>query len=167
MAIIVHFSPSGLDKSKYDDAIRRLEQAGAGSPPGRLYHCFYDSGGALKVVEVWDSQQSFERFGQTLMPILKSDWHRRWAARGQSGAQRDLRPIGTPAGVATARACAWLEGWGGSKDPCRALVESCSVSREYRRLDHDAEPRDEPDAQTAALRLPFVRRLSQTFGGQN
>ena len=66
------FSPSGLDKSKYDDAIRRLEQAGAGSPPGRLYHCFYDSGGALKVVEVWDSQQSFERFGQTLMPILKS-----------------------------------------------------------------------------------------------
>ena len=44
MAIIVHFSPSGLDKSKYDDAIRRLEQAGAGSPPGRLYHCSYDSG---------------------------------------------------------------------------------------------------------------------------
>jgi quinol monooxygenase YgiN len=72
MAIIVHFSPSGLDKSKYDDAIRRLEQAGAGNPPGRLYHCFYDSGGALKVVEVWDSQQSFERHGQTLMPILKS-----------------------------------------------------------------------------------------------
>jgi hypothetical protein len=32
----------------------------------------YDSGGALKVVEVWDSQQSFERHGQTLMPILKS-----------------------------------------------------------------------------------------------
>ena len=31
MAIIVHFSPSGLDKSKYDDAIRpassKLEQA--------------------------------------------------------------------------------------------------------------------------------------------
>jgi len=96
---------------------------------------------------------------------LEVRWHRRWAARGQSGAQRDLRPIGTPAGVATARACAWLEGWGGSKDPCRALIESCSVSREYRRLDHDAEPRDEPDAQTAALRLPFVRRLSQTLDG--
>src|SRR4051794_16130608 len=72
MALIVHFSPSGLDTSKYDDAIRRLEQAGEGNPPGRLYHCCYDSGGALKVVEVWDSQQSFERHGQTLMPILKS-----------------------------------------------------------------------------------------------
>jgi hypothetical protein len=72
MAIIVHFSPSGLDKSKYDDTIRRIEQAGEGSPPGRLYHCFYDSGGAPKVVEVWDSQQSFERHGQIIMPILKS-----------------------------------------------------------------------------------------------
>ena len=72
MAMIVHFSPSGLDKAKYDDAIRRLEQAGEGNPPGRLFHCSYDSGGALKVVEVWDSQQSFERHGQTLMPILQA-----------------------------------------------------------------------------------------------
>ena len=72
MAIIVHFSPSGLNRSTYDDAIRRLEQAGAGSPAGRLYHCFYDSGWASKVVEVWDSQQSFERFGEALMPILQS-----------------------------------------------------------------------------------------------
>jgi hypothetical protein len=72
MAIIVHFSPSGLDKAKYDVAIGRLEQAGEGSPAGRLYHCVYDSGGALKVLEVWDSQQSFERHGQVIMPILKS-----------------------------------------------------------------------------------------------
>jgi hypothetical protein len=72
MAIIVHFSPAGLNTSKYDDAIRRLEQAGEGSPPGRLYHCVYDSGGPLKVVEVWDSQQSLERHGQVLMPILNA-----------------------------------------------------------------------------------------------
>jgi len=72
MAMIVHFSPSGLDKAKYDDTIRRLEEAGEGNPPGRLIHCVYDSGGALKVVEVWDSQQSFERHGQALMPILQS-----------------------------------------------------------------------------------------------
>ena len=72
MAIIVHFSPSGLDQSTYDDAIRRLDKAGEGSPAGRLYHCCYDAGGALKVVEVWESQQALERHGQTLMPILKS-----------------------------------------------------------------------------------------------
>ena len=72
MAMIVHFSPSGLDKAKYDDTIRLLDQAGEGNPPGRLSHCCYDSDGALKVVEVWDSQQSFERHGQALMPILQS-----------------------------------------------------------------------------------------------
>ena len=72
MAFIVHFSPSGLDRSKYDDAIGRLEQAGEGNPPGRLCHCCYESGGGLKVVELWDSQQFLERHGQTLMPILKA-----------------------------------------------------------------------------------------------
>ena len=72
MAITVHFSPSGMDKSKYDEVMRRLEKAGAGSPAGRLYHCCYESGGSLKVVDVYDSPQSFEQFGKTLVPILKS-----------------------------------------------------------------------------------------------
>jgi len=72
VAITVHFSPSGMDKSKYDEVMRRLEKAGAGSPTGRLYHCCYESGGSLKVVDVYDSPQSFEQFGKTLVPILKS-----------------------------------------------------------------------------------------------
>ena len=72
MAITVHFSPRGLDKSKYDEVMRRLERAGAGSPAGRLYHCCYESGGSLKVVDVYDSARSFEQFGNTLTPILKS-----------------------------------------------------------------------------------------------
>jgi hypothetical protein len=72
MASIVHFSPSGLDKSKYDDTIRRIAEAGEGSPPGRLCHYFHHSGGAPKIVEVWDCQQSFERHGQIIMPILES-----------------------------------------------------------------------------------------------
>jgi hypothetical protein len=84
MAIIVHFSPTGLDKSKYDVAISRLEQAGEGSPAGRLLHCVYDSGGAFKVLEVWDSQQSFERHGQVIMPILKSS--------GIDAGQPDVNP---------------------------------------------------------------------------
>lgn len=72
MAITVHFSPNGMDKAKYDEVMRRLEKAGAGSPAGRLYHSCYESGGSLKVVDVYDSPQSFEQFGKTLMPILKA-----------------------------------------------------------------------------------------------
>lgn len=72
MTITVHFSPNGMDKAKYDEVMRRLEKAGAGHPPGRLYHCCYESGGSLKVVDVYDSPQSFEQFGTTLVPILTS-----------------------------------------------------------------------------------------------
>jgi quinol monooxygenase YgiN len=72
MAIIVQFSPSGLDRAKYDATLRRFEEAGEGTPPGRLSHYFYESGGAPRILEVWDSQQSFERHGQIIMPILQS-----------------------------------------------------------------------------------------------
>jgi len=70
VVICVHFSPTGMSKAKYDDVIRRLESAGAGHPPGRLYHCCYESGGTLKVVDVYESPQHFEQFGATLVPIL-------------------------------------------------------------------------------------------------
>jgi hypothetical protein len=72
MAICVQFSPVSMSKAKYDEIIRLLERAGAGHPPGRLYHCCYESGGGLKVVDVFDTPQNFERFGGTLMPILKT-----------------------------------------------------------------------------------------------
>jgi hypothetical protein len=73
MALIVHFSPVGMDRAKYDEVIRRLVQAGAGAPPGRLHHCCYDPGnGELRVVDLFDSEKSFEEFGKTLVPILTS-----------------------------------------------------------------------------------------------
>ena len=71
MAIAVLFTPPSMNVAKYDECIRRLEQAGAGAPAGRLYHACYGSGDQLRVFDVWDSKESFERFGQTLMPILQ------------------------------------------------------------------------------------------------
>lgn len=71
MAIAVVFTPSSMNAAKYDECIRLLEQAGAGAPQGRLYHACYGSNDQLRVFDVWDSKESFERFGQTLMPILQ------------------------------------------------------------------------------------------------
>jgi len=71
MAIIAHFTPTGLTAAQYDEVNRRLEAAGAGAPAGRLHHTFYGESGALRVVEIWDSPESFQRFGETLMPILQ------------------------------------------------------------------------------------------------
>ena len=47
---------------------KRLENAGA--PDGRLYHCAMAAPGGVHVFDVWESQEKFDAFGATLMPIL-------------------------------------------------------------------------------------------------
>jgi len=72
MALIVHFTPKGMNDKKYAEILRRLEAAGAGAPPGRLHHTCYGPKDALLVIDVYDTQSSFEAFGQVLVPILKA-----------------------------------------------------------------------------------------------
>jgi hypothetical protein len=70
MAVGIYFMNSKFPKDKYDEAIGRLEAAGAGAPEGRSYHVALETDGEINVFDVWDSQESFEAFGATLMPIL-------------------------------------------------------------------------------------------------
>jgi hypothetical protein len=70
VAIGLYFTPSGFTKDKYDEAIRKLEETGAGTPAGRTYHVALESDGAIQVFDIWESQDAFEAFGQTLVPIL-------------------------------------------------------------------------------------------------
>jgi hypothetical protein len=70
MALGIYFPMESMSTEQYDDVVRRLEAAGAGSPPGRSYHCAFSGGSGLHVFDVWDSQESFDEFGRTLMPIL-------------------------------------------------------------------------------------------------
>jgi len=70
MALAIHFSPKSMSTAQYDDCIRRLDAAGAGHPAGRRQHICFGTSGNLQVIDVWESQESFERFGQVLMPIL-------------------------------------------------------------------------------------------------
>ena len=70
MALGFYFTPSSFTPSAYDDAISRLEAAGAGAPAGRLYHVALETDGLIQVFDVWDSQESFEAFGATLLPIM-------------------------------------------------------------------------------------------------
>jgi hypothetical protein len=71
MAITAVFTPASMTTAQYDEVIKRLEQAGAGTPAGRLYHVCNRSGDQLQVIDVWESGETFEQFGQTLMPILQ------------------------------------------------------------------------------------------------
>lgn len=71
MAITVRFTPKSMSAAKYDECIKRLEQAGAGAPKGRLYHACYGSKNDLRVFDIWESSESFDEFGLTLTPILQ------------------------------------------------------------------------------------------------
>jgi hypothetical protein len=71
MAFAIAFKPETMDGAQYDECIRRLEAAGAGAPAGRIYHACHGSGSQLRVFDIWESMEAFERFGSTLKPILQ------------------------------------------------------------------------------------------------
>jgi len=66
----MYFRPSSFTPARYDDTIKRLEAAGAAAPAGRLYHVALEADGQIQVLDIWDSQESFEAFGATLVPIM-------------------------------------------------------------------------------------------------
>jgi len=66
----MYFTPSSFTPALYDQAITKLAAAGAGSPAGRSYHIAMESDGLIQVFDIWESQEAFEAFGATLIPIL-------------------------------------------------------------------------------------------------
>ena len=70
MAIGIYFGDGDFPADKYDEAIVRLDTAGAAAPPGRSYHVALEADGKINVFDVWESQEAFDAFGATLMPIL-------------------------------------------------------------------------------------------------
>jgi hypothetical protein len=71
MSIVARFNPTNLTTEKYDEANRRLEEAGLWPHPDGLdYHVFFGSEGNLRVSEIWDSREQLQAFGERLMPIL-------------------------------------------------------------------------------------------------
>jgi len=71
MSITVMFPPTNMTAETYDECLRRLEAAGAGSPSGRIHHTCHGTPDLLSVVDIWESLEAFEAFGETLMPILE------------------------------------------------------------------------------------------------
>jgi len=70
MALGFYFGHTGFTAEKYDTAIKQLEAAGEGSPKGRTLHVALETDGDINVFDVWESQEDFDAFGATLMPIL-------------------------------------------------------------------------------------------------
>jgi hypothetical protein len=70
MAIAIYVHPQSMSSAQYDDIMKRLDAAGAASPPGRLHHSCFGPPDHMMVYDVWDSAESWEQFGAILMPIL-------------------------------------------------------------------------------------------------
>ena len=72
MSFVLTFTPSGMTTAKYDEVIKKLNAAGAGSPKGRSYHVCYGDPNGVDITDVWDNMEDFQAFGQTLVPIMQS-----------------------------------------------------------------------------------------------
>ena len=70
VALAFYFVHEGFTPQKYESAIKKLDAAGAGAPKGRTLHVALESGGDIQVFDIWESQEEFDAFGATLLPIL-------------------------------------------------------------------------------------------------
>jgi hypothetical protein len=71
MSIVARFNNTNLTAQKYEEANRRLEEAGLWpQPDGLEYHVCFGKDGNLRVSEIWESREQLAAFGQRLMPLL-------------------------------------------------------------------------------------------------
>jgi hypothetical protein len=73
MAFAFLVNPPSMTASQYDDIMHALEAAGAGDPPGRLYHACIGSGDQLRIFDIWESREALDAFIDTLLR-LPGEW---------------------------------------------------------------------------------------------
>lgn len=79
VAVVAVFQGPTLTRENYEETVRRLTsgkarmQSPADWPvPGLLLHVAGQGPNGFRVVDVWESEDSFRRFGEKLLPILKA-----------------------------------------------------------------------------------------------
>ena len=73
MPFMIRFDQGTVTVEQYHAINQGLADAGQGNPVGREYHVGYiEDDGRLSVVDIWDSIESFETFGETLIPVLEA-----------------------------------------------------------------------------------------------
>ena len=71
MAVVLRATTPNFTAAKYDELVQKLEAAGAGSPAGRLYHVCFGETDNLRVSDIWESPEAFDKFGETLKPLMQ------------------------------------------------------------------------------------------------
>jgi hypothetical protein len=79
MAIVAVFQSPTLTQAKYEETVRRLtggkqRMASVADWPvkGLLVHVAGQGPNGFRVIDVWQSEEAFQRFSEKLMPILSA-----------------------------------------------------------------------------------------------
>ena len=67
---MVQFNIPGMTAKQFDQCWDDLRKAGHANPKGLVHHTACQQGNNWVVVDVWESLEAFNKFGETLMPIL-------------------------------------------------------------------------------------------------
>ena len=62
MAFVMRFTGDGFTTQNYDEVTRRLEAAGEGSPAGRIFHVCFGDPQNVRISDIWDTRENFDRF---------------------------------------------------------------------------------------------------------
>jgi hypothetical protein len=75
--VLVHQGPD-ITREGYDETVRRLtggkerlESPADWPVAGLLSHAAGDAPGGFRIVDVWESEEAAQQFGEQLMPILR------------------------------------------------------------------------------------------------
>lgn len=78
MPIIAVVEGPGLTREQYEESVRqltggkgRLDSPADWPVPGLLVHAAGQGAKGWRVVDVWESEEAFRRFGEKLGPVLK------------------------------------------------------------------------------------------------
>jgi hypothetical protein len=78
VAVVIVHQGAGLTRESYQETIRRvtggkaqLESPADWPAEGMLVHTAGEAEGGFRIVDVWESEEAVQRFGETLMPILQ------------------------------------------------------------------------------------------------
>jgi len=78
VAVVVVFQGPGFTQESYEKTVRgitggksRMESSGDWPVEGLLAHISGQGKNGFRVVDVWESEDAFRRFGETLIPILQ------------------------------------------------------------------------------------------------
>jgi len=78
MAVVALFQHPTFTREKYEEGVRRLTGGkGLKSPgdwpvPGLLVHAAGEGPTGFRVVDVWETEDAFRRFGEKLGPIMQA-----------------------------------------------------------------------------------------------